>query len=121
MTHAAIVGWGKCMPPSILTNPDLATFLPTDDQWITTRTGMNERRISHVSGIDLATPRPPARSPAPERDEDIELVIYGSCTNDEAVPNTASGVQWRSAAQAAAIDVNTACTSFLYRCPPHRR
>ena len=40
MTHAAIVGWGKCLPPSVLTNHDLATFLPTDDQWITPRTGM---------------------------------------------------------------------------------
>ena len=54
MTHAAIVGWGKCLPPSILTNQDLATFLPTDDEWITTRTGMKERRISHVPGIELA-------------------------------------------------------------------
>ena len=54
MTHAAIVGWGKCLPPSILTNQDLATFLPTDDNWITTRTGMKERRISHVPGMELA-------------------------------------------------------------------
>src|SRR5260370_6972042 len=49
------------------------------------------------------------------RGEDIELVIYGSCSNDETVPNSASGVQQRiRATHAAAFDVNTACTSFMY-------
>jgi 3-oxoacyl-[acyl-carrier-protein] synthase-3 len=47
--------------------------------------------------------------------KDIELVIYGSCSNDETVPNSASGVQQRiGAAKAASFDVNTACTSFMY-------
>src|ERR1700691_2716901 len=47
--------------------------------------------------------------------KDIELVIYGSCSNDELVPNSASGVQQRiGATQAASFDVNTACTSFMY-------
>ena len=116
MTHAAIVGWGKCLPPLILTNQDLATFLPTDDEWITTRTGMKERRISHVRGIELAiTAARRAIACAGMSGKDIELVIYGSCSNDELVPNSASGVQQRiGATQAAAFDVNTACTSFMY-------
>jgi 3-oxoacyl-[acyl-carrier-protein] synthase-3 len=116
LTHAAIVGWGKCLPPLILTNQDLATFLPTDDEWITTRTGMKERRISHVPGIELAiTAARRAIACAGMSGKDIELVIYGSCSNDEAVPNSASGVQQRiGATQAAAFDVNTACTSFMY-------
>jgi 3-oxoacyl-[acyl-carrier-protein] synthase-3 len=116
MTHAAIVGWGKCLPPSILTNQDLATFLPTDDEWITSRTGMKERRISHVPGIELAiTAARRAIACAGMTGNDIELVIYGSCSNDETVPNSASGVQQRiGAMQAAAFDVNTACTSFMY-------
>lgn len=116
MTHAAIVGWGKCLPPSVLTNQDLATFLPTDDAWITTRTGMKERRISHVPGIELAiTAARRAIACAGMRGEDIDLVIYGSCSNDETVPNSASGVQQRIGADhAAALDVNTACTSFMY-------
>ncbi len=116
MTHAAIVGWGKCLPPSILTNSDLATFLPTDDEWITSRTGMKERRISHVPGIELAiTAARRAIACAGMSGKDIELVIYGSCSNDELVPNSASGVQQRiGATQAAAFDVNTACTSFMY-------
>lgn len=116
MTHAAIVGWGKCLPPAILTNQDLASFLPTDDEWITTRTGMKERRISHVPGIELAiTAARRAIACAGLTGADIELVIYGSCSNDETVPNSASGVQQRiGATQAAAFDVNTACTSFMY-------
>jgi 3-oxoacyl-[acyl-carrier-protein] synthase-3 len=116
VTHAAIVGWGKCLPPLVLTNQDLATFLPTDDEWITTRTGMKERRISHVPGIELAiTASRRAIACAGMEGKDIELVIYGSCSNDELVPNSASGVQQRiGASQAAAFDVNTACTSFMY-------
>jgi 3-oxoacyl-[acyl-carrier-protein] synthase III len=116
LTHAAIVGWGKCLPPLILTNQDLATFLPTDDEWISSRTGMKERRISHVPGIELAiTAARRAIACAGMSGKDIELVIYGSCSNDELVPNSASGVQQRiGATQAAAFDVNTACTSFMY-------
>jgi 3-oxoacyl-[acyl-carrier-protein] synthase III len=116
VTHAAIVGWGKCLPPSVLTNHDLATFLPTDDEWITTRTGMKERRISHVSGMQLAiTAARRALACAGMRGADVDLVIYGSCSNDETVPNSASGVQQRiGATRAAAFDVNTACTSFMY-------
>src|SRR5271168_618513 len=116
LTHAAIVGWGKCLPPSILTNQDLATFLPTDDEWITSRTGMKERRISHVPGMELAiVAARRAIACAGMRGEDIELVIYGSCSNDETVPNSASGVQQRiGATQAASFDINTACTSFMY-------
>jgi len=116
LNHAAIVGWGKCLPPSILTNQDLATFLPTDDEWIATRTGMKERRISHVPGIELAiTAARRAIACAGMDGKQIELVIYGSCSNDETVPNSASGVQQRiGATQAAALDVNTACTSFMY-------
>ena len=54
MKHAAITGWGHCMPPAVLGNADLATFLDTDDEWITQRTGIRERRISHVNGLELA-------------------------------------------------------------------
>ena len=103
---------------TILTNQDLATFLPTDDEWITSRTGMKERRISHVRGMELANDRlaPERLACACMRGADVDLVIYGSCSNDETVPGTAaSGVQQRIGADgAAAFDVNTACTSFMY-------
>ena len=116
MNYAAIVGWGKCLPPAILTNQDLSTFLPTDDAWITSRTGMKERRVSHVPGIELAiTATRRALDCAGMNGEDIDLIVYGSCSNDELVPNSASAVQQRiGATRAASFDVNTACTSFMY-------
>ncbi len=47
--------------------------------------------------------------------DEVELIVYGSCSNDELVPNSASGLQIKlGAGNAAAMDVNTACTSFLY-------
>ncbi len=116
MTYAAITGWGKCMPPSVLSNEDLATFLDTTDDWIVSRTGMKERRISHVGAIDMATVASQrALACAGLAAEDLDLIVYGSCSNDEQVPNSASGVQVKlGAVNAGSMDVNTACTSFLY-------
>jgi 3-oxoacyl-[acyl-carrier-protein] synthase-3 len=116
MIYAAITGWGKCMPPAVLSNDDLSTFLDTDDSWIVTRTGMKERRISHVGGIELATVASRrALACAGLAAEDLDLIVHGSCTFDEQVPNSASGVQVKlGAVNAASMDVNTACTSFLY-------
>jgi 3-oxoacyl-[acyl-carrier-protein] synthase-3 len=115
-TYAAITGWGKCMPPAVLTNDDLSTFLETNDEWITTRTGMKERRISHVSGIEMATTAAArALACAGLAATDVELIVFGSCSYEEQVPNSASAVQVALGAKgAAAMDVNTACTSFLY-------
>jgi 3-oxoacyl-[acyl-carrier-protein] synthase-3 len=116
MTYASITGWGACMPPAVMTNADLATFLDTSDEWIVSRTGMKERRVSHVPAIELSTVAAAralacANLPASE----VDLIVYGSCSYDEAVPNCASGVQLNlGATHAASMDVNTACTSFLY-------
>ena len=116
MTNAAITGWGKCMPPAVLSNADLATFLDTDDAWITQRTGIRERRITHVLGSELAhVAASKALACAGLAAKDLDLIVYGSCSSEEAVPNTASGLQFRLGAwNAAAMDLNTACTSFLY-------
>ncbi|MCX7891090.1 MAG: ketoacyl-ACP synthase III [Burkholderiales bacterium] len=116
MTHAAITGWGKCMPPATLTNADLATLMETDDEWIVSRTGIRERRISHVPLAELAhVAARRALACAGLDPAGLELVVFGSCTYDEQVPNTASGVQFKLGARsAAAMDINTACTSFLY-------
>jgi 3-oxoacyl-[acyl-carrier-protein] synthase-3 len=104
------------MPPAVLTNADLSTFLETSDEWIRTRTGMKERRISHVTATELATVAGKRALACAGLDAgDLDLVIYGSCSNDEQVPNSASGVQFAlGAKRAAAMDLNTACTSFLY-------
>jgi 3-oxoacyl-[acyl-carrier-protein] synthase-3 len=116
MTYAAITGWGACLPPAVLTNHDLATFLDTSDEWITSRTGMCERRISHVTAGELAAVAGArALACAGLSAGDVDLIIYGGTSNDEACPNSASGVQvMLGATGAASIDLNTACTSFCY-------
>jgi 3-oxoacyl-[acyl-carrier-protein] synthase III len=116
MIHAAITGWGKCMPPAVLTNADVSTFLDTTDEWIVSRTGMRERRISHVPAITMATVAAKRALACAGLDAAaVDLIVYGSCSNDEQVPNSASGVQLGlGATRAAAMDINTACTSFLY-------
>src|SRR5512139_2120552 len=116
MPFAAITGWGEGLPPAILTNADLSTFLDTSDEWITTRTGMKERRISHVSAVEMATIAASRALACAGLDaSELDLVIYGGCSNEEVVPNSASGVQVAlGATHAAAMDINTACTSFIY-------
>src|SRR5688572_20339071 len=113
---ATITGWGKCMPPAVLSNADIATFLETDDEWIRSRTGIHERRISHVSlgeMAEVASRR--ALAAAGLSASDLDLIVFGTCSMDEQVPNMASWVQARLGADGCgAMDVNTACTSFLY-------
>lgn len=116
MKHAAITGWGKCLPPAVVTNADLSTVLDTDDEWIFSRTGVRERRVSHVRLGELAHvagARALACAGLPA--SALDLVVVGSTIGDEIAPNVASGVQKRLGARnAAALDLNTACTSFLY-------
>jgi 3-oxoacyl-[acyl-carrier-protein] synthase-3 len=114
--NAAIVGWGKCLPPAVLTNTDLSTMLDTSDEWILTRTGIRERRISHVSLEELAyVASERALAGAGMQGSELDLIVFGTCSHDDQVPNMASGIQARvGASHAAAMDVNTACTSFLY-------
>ncbi|MDP1859411.1 MAG: ketoacyl-ACP synthase III [Gemmatimonadaceae bacterium] len=116
MTYAEITGWGACMPPAILSNDDLSTFLDTSDEWITSRTGMKERRISHVSAIEMSTVAAARALACAGLDaSDVDLIIYGGVSNDELCPNSSSGVQIAlGATKAASIDLNTACTSFCY-------
>lgn len=116
MTYAAITGWGKCAPPAVLSNADLAGFLDTSDDWIVSRTGMKERRISHLPVTDLAQIAcQHALAAAGKSAEDVDLIILGSCTFDEVVPNGSSRVQQLiGATHAACMDINTACTSAMY-------
>lgn len=116
MSYAAITGWGKCLPPAVLTNDDLATFLDTDDEWIRKRTGMRERRISHVTVSQLAhVAAQRALAAAGKTAKDVGLIVFGTTTPDSICPNCASGLQKLLLANnAACMDLNTACTSFLY-------
>ncbi|MGL6260787.1 ketoacyl-ACP synthase III [Vibrio sp. WXL210] len=116
MYYAEITGWGKCLPPAVLTNQDLSSFMDTSDEWIQTRTGISTRRISHVNTSDLATVAAQrALDCAGLAPEDIDLVIVATCSPDSLIPNTASKVAQNLAIRsAAAFDLNAACTGFLY-------
>jgi len=116
MTYASITGWGKFMPSAVLTNDDLATFLDTNDEWITSRTGMKERRVSHISAVEMSTIAASRALACAGLDAaDVDLIIYGGVSNEELCPNSSSGVQLAlGAKKAASIDLNTACTSFCY-------
>jgi 3-oxoacyl-[acyl-carrier-protein] synthase-3 len=116
LPFATITGWGKCMPPAVLSNADIATFLDTDDEWIRSRTGIHERRVSHVSLGELGyISACRALAAAGLTARDLDLIVFGTCSMDEQVPNMASWVQKRlGASGSGAMDINTACTSFLY-------
>jgi 3-oxoacyl-[acyl-carrier-protein] synthase III len=116
MKSAAITGWGKCLPPAVLSNEDMATFLDTSDEWITSRTGIRERRVSHVPlGELMYVAAARALACAGLEGRQLELIVAGTTSYDDQVPNVASGIQRRVGADGcAAMDVNTACTSFLY-------
>ncbi len=116
MYHAEITGWGMCVPPARLTNDDLATFLDTSDEWITSRSGIRERRVSHVNFSQLGLVSAQRALAAADIDaNELDLVMVASLTNDSYCPNTASIIQdLLGARKAAALDINTACTGFLY-------
>ncbi|MDD9890624.1 MAG: ketoacyl-ACP synthase III [Gammaproteobacteria bacterium] len=116
MKHAEITGWGKCLPPAILSNADLATFMDTSDEWIASRTGIRERRVCHCNFSDMALVSAKRALAAADLDpSELDLILLGSLTNDSLCPNTASLVaDALGARNAAAIDINSACTGFLY-------
>ena len=91
--YAEITGWGKCVPPTTLSNDDLSTFLDTSDEWIRTRTGIENRRISHVNTSDLSTVAAKhALACAGLEASDIDLLIVATCSPDSLIPNIASKV-----------------------------
>ncbi|MEE8406511.1 MAG: beta-ketoacyl-ACP synthase 3, partial [Acidimicrobiia bacterium] len=116
MKNVEITGWGKCMPPNILSNHDLEQLVDTSDDWITTRTGIKERRISHVEASELASVAGlRALAAAGKSVEDVDLLLVATCSGDSIIPSTASVVQKRMEAwNAAAIDLNAACSGFVY-------
>lgn len=116
MRNAEITGWGKCMPPNVLSNHDLEQLVDTSDEWITTRTGIKERRISHVEASDLAAVAGlRALAAAGKTVDDVDLLLVATCSGDSIIPSTASVVQRKMAAWgAAALDLNAACSGFIY-------
>ena len=113
---AAITGWGKCMPPAVLTNDQIASVINTSDKWIKTRSGISERRVSHVPCSDLAAVAAQrALACADANIDDVDLLIVATCTPDTVIPSTAAHVQRKIAAYNAAVfDLNAGCSGFVY-------
>ncbi|WP_394713751.1 beta-ketoacyl-ACP synthase III [uncultured Desulfuromonas sp.] len=118
MKKARIVGTGSYRPERVLTNFELEKMVDTNNEWITARTGIKERRIAadHEMTSDLAVNAArKALEMADTKPEEIDLVIVGTITGDYPWPSTACLVQDKlGAVNAAAWDVSAACSGFVY-------
>jgi 3-oxoacyl-[acyl-carrier-protein] synthase-3 len=116
--NVRITGTGSALPGKILTNTDLEQLVDTTDEWITTRTGIKERRIA-ADGEYTSTFAAEAARRALEMagvlPEEIDLIILGTVTPDFPFPSTACIVQdLLGATNATAFDLSAACSGFLY-------
>jgi len=114
--YADITGWGKCMPPAVMTNDDFASVIDTSDEWIRTRSGIAERRVSHVPNSDLAAVAAKrAMAAAGAEPGEIDLLIVATTSGDNIVPSTAAYVQAKTGTlNAAVFDLNAGCSGFIY-------
>ena len=116
--RAGILGTGHSYPEGILTNADLAKIVETSDEWITTRTGIKQRRKAAPGEYTSLFAVRAARQ-AIERarldPSDIDLLICATVTPDQILPSTGCIIQAELGAHsAAAMDVVAACSGFLY-------
>ena len=114
---ASIAGIGAYVPETIVTNDDLAKIVETSDEWITSRTGIRERRIStgeETSDLAAEAARR-ALAAAGVKAEDLDLIIMGTSSPDCNYPSGACEVQAKiGAVNAAAFDVSAACAGFIF-------
>lgn len=111
---AAITGWGTALPPKILTNDDLATMVDTSDEWIRDRSGIAERRIGGTTAGLAIEAGAAAMARAGITADQVDLVILATTTPDDQVPATASAVQHGLGLTCGAMDLNAACSGFVY-------
>lgn len=116
--YARITGWGRYVPARRLTNYDLEQILDTNDEWITSNTGIRERRIAEPqeTAVDMALQASlQALERADVRPEDLDLIILATSTPDYFVPAAASLLQDRLGARGVpAFDLGAGCTGSLY-------
>src|SRR5215207_6272095 len=114
----SIIGTGSYVPERVLANADLEKLVDTSDDWITSRTGIKERRIAANGEFtsDLATNAAlAALENAGIAATEIDLIILATITPDRFMPSTACLVQAKiGATNAACFDVSAACSGFLY-------
>lgn len=117
MKEVKIISIGGSVPQKIMTNDELSKIVDTNDEWITTRTGIKERRISEGENTsDLAAKAAlSALDKAKLSPEDIDLIVLATSTPDALTPATAVYVQAKIGAfNAACFDVSAACSGFIY-------
>lgn len=115
---ACIAGTGSYLPERIVPNAELEELVATTDHWIVTRTGMRERRIARddevTSDMAAAAARKALADARVEADE-VQLILVATSTPDMMLPSTAAFVQKLiGAPRAACIDVQAACSGYLY-------
>ncbi len=116
--RAGILGTGHAYPEGILTNADLANMVETSDEWITTRTGIKQRRKAAPGEYTSLFAVKAARQ-AIERagltPADIDLILCATVSPDQILPSTGCIIQAELGSnRAAAMDVVAACSGFLY-------
>jgi len=114
----SIVSVGSYVPARVLTNADLEKMVETSDEWITTRTGIKQRRIAAADEYtsDMAARAAErAMARAGITPDQIDLIIVATVTPDMIFPSTACLVQHKlGAVRAAAFDLEAACAGFVY-------
>ena len=116
---AAITAVGKYVPEYVLTNKELESYVDTNDEWITTRTGIKERRILKGEGLGTSYMAIKAAEDLLQKSnvnpEDIDMVIVATATPDLPVASTAVYTASQiGAVNAFGYDLQAACSSFLY-------
>lgn len=117
MFEVKVIGTGRYVPENIVTNDDLSKIVDTNNEWIKSRTGIRERRISkeeNTSELAAKAGRKALES-SKLKPEDIELIIVSTATPDNFTPSTACMVQEKlGAINATCFDISAACTGFIY-------
>jgi len=116
--RAGILGTGRSYPEGVLTNADLEKIVETSDEWITTRTGIKQRRKA-APGEYTSQFATRASLQAIERAgidaNDVDLILCATVTPDQILPSTACLIQAELGAnKAAAMDIVAACSGFVY-------
>jgi 3-oxoacyl-[acyl-carrier-protein] synthase-3 len=114
----SIIGTGSYVPERILTNDDLSRMVDTTDEWITSRTGIKERRISASDELTSHMAAKAARKAIEQagiKPAEIDLILVATATPDMVFPATACFVQTEIGAKnAACLDISAACAGFLF-------
>lgn len=113
-TSGRIIGWGTALPDDVLTNADLEARLDTTDEWITERTGIQERRHGGTTAGLAAEAGRAAIEHAGVDPTSIDLLILCTTSPDRSLPASASRVQELLGLDCGAFDLNAACSGFVY-------